>query len=192
LEHLATKSYLPGIERIIASEKSIRRHFRLKVLGNDFLRQKEKPIKYKFYRAMSAASIVMFASAISAQQATRFAEIDTDGTVDISYEEAEAVFGRRGAEGLFRNDADGDGFLTVGELIEGGSAVEDDGNVVEKNDNVVEDAAVEYEDIDRGNDPDGFDEDNPGQGRNNENREVGGGNGNAGGKGGSSSGKGNK
>jgi hypothetical protein len=151
-------------------------------------------MKYKFYRAMSAASIVMFASAISAQQATRFAEIDTDDTGDISYKEAEAVFGRRGAEGLFRNDADGDGFLTVGELIEGGSAVEDDGNVVEKNDNVVEDATVEYEDIDRGhgNDPDGFDEDNPGQGRNNENREVGGGNGNAGGKGGSSSGKGNK
>jgi hypothetical protein len=89
-------------------------------------------MKYKLHRTMSAVSILMFASAISAQQATRFAESDTDGTGNIGYKEAEAVFGRRGAEGLFRNDADGDGFLTVGELIEGGSAVEDEGNVVEK------------------------------------------------------------
>lgn len=153
-------------------------------------------MKYKFYRAMSAASIVMFASAVSAQQATAgFAEIDTDGSGDISYEESEAVFGSRGTEGLFRNDANGDGVLTVDELTDGGSAVDSEGNVVDSDGNVVEDAAVEYEDIDRGhgNDPDGFDEDNPGQGHDKENGEVGGGNGNSSNSGGNgkSGGKGN-
>ncbi len=127
----------------------------------------------------TAVSVVLLSSAASAQPAmSNFNDIDADGSGYLSYAEAEAVFGSRGAEGLFRNDANQDGFLSVDELIDGGDAVDADGNVVDSDGNVIEDTGVEYEDIDRGhgNDPDGFDDDNPGRGHDRESGQRGGGN----------------
>ncbi|WP_157937663.1 hypothetical protein [Oceaniglobus roseus] len=132
------------------------------------------------------------AGAAGAQQATAaFSDIDTDASGSISFEEAAAVFGPRGAEGLFRNDIDGDGELGVAEVVEGGRAIDSDGNVVDADDNVIDEASIDYEDIDRGhgNDPDGFDDDNPGRGHDSANGERGGGHGNSGGNG-NSGGKG--
>ena len=135
-------------------------------------------------------TLALLAGTAGAQQASaNFNDIDVNGDGFIDYAEAEAVFGPRGADGLMRNDANNDGLISVGELIEGGDAVDGDGNVLDADGTVIDgaDSDVAYEDKDRGhgNDPDGFDEDNPGKGHDRDNGERGGGNGgnNGGGKG---------
>lgn len=133
--------------------------------------------------AASAALFALLTGAAVAQDASAsFNDIDTSGDDFIDYAEAEAVFGAGGADNLFRNDADGDNLLSLDELIDGGNAVDEDGNAVGG-----ADSDADYKDADRGhgNDPDGFDEDNPGKGHDSDNGERGGGNGggNGGGRG---------
>jgi hypothetical protein len=139
--------------------------------------------------ALAAAGALALATGWASAQVA-FGEIDSDGDGLLSYDEVQAVFGTSGANGLFANDADGDGLLTVAEAVGSGSDEEGDPGA---GDGPTEADEVEYTDLDKGhgNDPYGFDEDNPGQGHGDDGV-PGGGNGNGGGgNGGGGNGNGN-
>lgn len=138
---------------------------------------------HKFVVPTAALAFALATGGAIAQQAqATFSEIDTNGDGALTYEEVEAVFGSRGADGVFRNDTNGDGVLTLDEVVD------DPTTTTNPDGTTTTDGGVDYEDLDRGhgNDPDGFDEDNPGRGHGDDGRPGGGnrgGNGNGNGRG---------
>lgn len=105
--------------------------------------------------SIAAASLVIAGSAAAQQAQASFGDIDTDGSGTLSYAELVAVFGLRGADGLIRRDADGDGALSLAEAVDATSETTNpDGTTTSGGD-------VDYEDADRGHGNDG----RPGGGR---------------------------